>query len=64
MATLPVRSIRGSPRFFAEARQRAPASAAYLIGHGMTNVQSLAGGIDAWSCEVDQTLPRYRLEVE
>ena len=39
-------------------------SAAYLIGHGMTNVQSLAGGIDAWSCEVDQTLPRYRLEVE
>ncbi len=39
-------------------------SAAYLIGHGMTNVQSLAGGIDAWSCEVDQSLPRYRLEME
>jgi len=39
-------------------------SAAYLIGHGMTNVKSLAGGIDAWSCEVDQTLPRYRLEME
>ena len=39
-------------------------SAAYLIGHGMSKVQSLAGGIDAWSCEVDQTLPRYRLEVE
>ena len=39
-------------------------SAAYLIGHGMSNVQSLAGGIDAWSCEVDQSLPRYRLEME
>ena len=39
-------------------------SAAYLVGHGMTNVKSLAGGIDAWSCEVDQTLPRYRLEME
>lgn len=39
-------------------------SAAYLAGHGMTNVKSLAGGIDAWSCEVDQTLPRYRLEME
>jgi rhodanese-related sulfurtransferase len=39
-------------------------SAAYLIGHGFTNVKSLAGGIDAWSCEIDQTLPRYRLEME
>ena len=39
-------------------------SAAYLMGHGMTHVKSLAGGIDAWSCDVDQTLPRYRLEVE
>ena len=39
-------------------------SAAYLAGHGMTNVKSLAGGIDAWSCDVDQTLPRYRLEME
>ena len=39
-------------------------SAAYLAGHGMSNVKSLAGGIDAWSCEVDQTLPRYRLEME
>ena len=39
-------------------------AAAYLIGHGMTNVKSLTGGIDAWSCEVDQTVPRYRLEME
>lgn len=39
-------------------------SAAYLAGHGMTNVKSLAGGIDAWSCEVDATVPRYRLEMD
>jgi rhodanese-related sulfurtransferase len=39
-------------------------SAAYLAGHGFTNVKSLAGGIDAWSCEIDQELPRYRLEME
>ena len=39
-------------------------SAAYLAGHGLTNVKSLAGGIDAWSCEIDQSLPRYRLEME
>jgi len=23
------------------------------------NVASLAGGIDAWSCEVDPSVPRY-----
>jgi rhodanese-related sulfurtransferase len=39
-------------------------AAAYLAGHGMTNVKSLTGGIDAWSCEIDQSLPRYRLEME
>jgi rhodanese-related sulfurtransferase len=39
-------------------------SAAYLAGHGLTNVRSLSGGIDAWSCEIDPGLPRYRLEME
>ena len=39
-------------------------AAAYLAGHGMTNVRSLTGGIDAWSCEVDASVPRYRLEME
>ena len=39
-------------------------SAAYLTGHGLTNVKSLAGGIDAWSCEIDHSVPRYRLEME
>lgn len=37
-------------------------AAAYFAGHGMENVRSMKGGIDAWSCEVDATLPRYELE--
>ena len=36
-------------------------AAAYFAGHGMENVRSLTGGIDAWSCEIDPTLPRYDL---
>ncbi|MEI6713427.1 MAG: rhodanese-like domain-containing protein [Verrucomicrobiota bacterium] len=36
-------------------------AAAYFAGHGMSNVRSLTGGIDAWSCEVDPSLPRYEL---
>ena len=38
--------------------------AAYFIGHGFAQTKCLAGGIDAWSCEVDQSLPRYKLEME
>ena len=38
-------------------------AAAYFQGHGFDNVKSLRGGIDAWSAEVDPTLPRYHLEV-
>jgi rhodanese-related sulfurtransferase len=37
-------------------------AAAYFAGHGFTNVRALAGGIDAWSEEIDPSLPRYRLE--
>ncbi|MEQ1853475.1 MAG: rhodanese-like domain-containing protein [Chthoniobacteraceae bacterium] len=36
-------------------------AAAYFAGHGIENVRSLRGGIDAWSCEVDPALPRYEL---
>lgn len=36
-------------------------AAAYFLGHGLENVRSLTGGIDAWSCEVDTSLPRYEL---
>ncbi len=37
-------------------------AAAYFQGHGFTNVKSLRGGIDAYSAEVDSSLPRYQLE--
>jgi rhodanese-related sulfurtransferase len=37
-------------------------AAAYFQGQGFENVKSLRGGIDAWSREVDSSLPRYHLE--
>jgi rhodanese-related sulfurtransferase len=37
-------------------------AAAYFSGHGFSNVRALLGGIDAWSCEVDPSLPRYTTE--
>jgi rhodanese-related sulfurtransferase len=37
-------------------------AAAYFQGQGFENVKGLRGGIDAWSVEVDRTLPRYHLE--
>jgi len=37
-------------------------AASFFAGHGFQNVKSLAGGIDAWSREVDPALPRYRWE--
>ena len=36
-------------------------AAAYFAGHGLENVRSLKGGIDAWSCEVDASVARYDL---
>ncbi|MEO6390758.1 MAG: rhodanese-like domain-containing protein [Pyrinomonadaceae bacterium] len=32
---------------------------AYLVQSGFQNVSNIAGGIDRWSAEVDQSLPRY-----
>ncbi len=37
-------------------------AAAYFSGHGFLNARALRGGIDAWSCEVDPSLPRYTTE--
>ena len=37
---------------------------AWFLGHGLKNTRALKGGIDAWSREIDPTLPRYRIEVE
>jgi rhodanese-related sulfurtransferase len=38
---------------------RSQTAAEFLLRLGHKDVQSLAGGIDAWSCEVDPTVPRY-----
>ena len=34
-------------------------AAVFLRRLGHENVRSLAGGIDAWSCDVDPQVPRY-----
>lgn len=38
--------------------------AAYFIGHGFSETKCLAGGINAYSQEVDPSLPRYFIELE
>lgn len=38
---------------------RSQAAADYFHGQGFTNVCNLAGGIDAWSVEIDSSVPRY-----
>ena len=37
---------------------------AWFRGHGLKQTFGLRGGIDAWSCEIDQSLPRYRIEMD
>jgi rhodanese-related sulfurtransferase len=39
-------------------------AAAYFLGHGFSETKCLAGGIDAWSVEIDPSLPRYKVEME
>ena len=38
---------------------RSRAAAEHFIKQGFTNVYNLAGGIEAWSKDVDSTIPRY-----
>ena len=38
---------------------RSARAAAWLIQKGFADVTNLAGGIDAWSAEVDAKVPRY-----
>ncbi len=42
--------------------ERSMDAAAYFVGHGFASARSLRGGIDAWSQEIDPSLPRYDLE--
>ena len=37
---------------------------AWFRGHGLQQTHGLRGGIDAWSREIDASLPRYRVEVD
>jgi rhodanese-related sulfurtransferase len=39
--------------------QRSLNVTAWLRNQGFENVQSMRGGIDAWSAEVDAAIPRY-----
>jgi monothiol glutaredoxin len=39
--------------------QRSQQAAAFFLSHGFHNVYNVSGGIDAWSLEVDPTVPRY-----
>jgi rhodanese-related sulfurtransferase len=38
---------------------RSAQAAAFLIRNGFTSVTNVAGGIDAWSVEIDPAVPRY-----
>ena len=38
---------------------RSQAAAEYFLAKGFTNLCNLVGGIDAWSTEVDPSVPRY-----
>jgi len=37
---------------------------AWFRGHGLHETYALLGGIDAWSQEIDKSVPRYRIEVD
>lgn len=37
---------------------------AWFQGHGLKGTRGIHGGIDAWSKEIDSSLPRYRLEMD
>lgn len=37
---------------------------AWFRGHGLKQTFGLRGGIDAWSREIDASLPRYRIEID
>lgn len=45
--------------FFCHGGVRSLDAASYFAGHGFTNVRSMSGGIDAWSREIDGSIPRY-----
>ena len=45
--------------FYCHHGNKSRAAAEHFIKQGFTNVYNLAGGIDAWSRDIDPTIPRY-----
>ena len=45
--------------FYCHSGQRSQAAAEHFRIQGFNNVHNLAGGIDAWSRDVDASVPRY-----
>lgn len=55
-----MRLDKGTPLYFhCHHGQRSQQAAAFFLSHGFQNVYNVAGGIDAWSLEVDPKVPRY-----
>jgi len=42
--------------------ERSMEAAAYFTGHAFEEAKSLRGGVDAWSREIDPSVPQYHLE--
>jgi len=47
--------------FYCHFGQRSLDAASYFAGHSFSNVRTMTGGIDAWSLEVDSSVPRYEV---
>ena len=47
--------------FYCHLGQRSLDAASYFAGHGFTDLRSMTGGIEAWSLQVDPSVPRYEL---
>ncbi len=47
--------------FYCHSGLRSLDAASFFAGHGYSSVKSMKGGIDAWSREIDPSVPRYEL---
>jgi monothiol glutaredoxin len=59
-----MKAVQDLPRdalvvFYCHTGQRSRAAAEHFRLQGFTSVSNLTGGVDAWSQEVDQSVPRY-----
>jgi rhodanese-related sulfurtransferase len=63
MSTIPVRLVELDPErpiaCLCHHGGRSMQVAHFLAGHGFAQVANIAGGIHAWSLELDPSIPRY-----